>query len=420
MANETVVNAKVVIIGAGFAGLGAAKKLEKAAAQITLIDKNDYHTFQPLLYQVATALLEDSEVGHPVRDMVRGQENLCFHKTAVTSIDLQQRQVHLADMDSISYDYLVLCPGATVNFFGISGADEHAFPLYTLPDAVRLKRHVLQIFDKADKDRSLVDEGALNIVVVGGGPTGVETAGAMAELFENELALDYPHLPVSEAQITLVEAGPVLLSPFKKKLQAYTKKELEERGVHVRLGEVVEAISPDEVTLKSGEVLKTKTLVWGAGIKSNPLIESLGVELVHGRIPVEADLTMKAHPEVFVIGDGAAITDGKTGQLLPQLGSVALQSGNHAGETIARLLAGKSAEPFKYLDKGFMATIGHGSAVMQVHNRTMTGEKAWLAWGGVHLALLSGMDSRSSTIVDWGWSTFTHKRGKRTVVDLDD
>ena len=313
----------------------------------------------------------------------------------------------------------MLALGAQVNFFGAAGAPEHAFPMYTLADAVRLKEHVLAKWEAADKDAALAEDGALHIVVVGGGPTGVESAGALAELYGSNFAEDYPDLSSEHARITLVEASPHLFGMFKENLQEYTKKTLEERGVDVLLGEIVESVEPTRVTLKSGTVLDAHTLVWGAGLQASPLAASLGLELERGnRIAAEPDLSLAGHPEVFPIGDIAWITDTKTDEVLPQLGSVALQAGDRAGENIARLAAGKESEPFRYHDKGTMATIGRGAAVVQLpRGRTLKGEVAFLAWGAVHLALLSTGEDRAKSIVDWTWAGFTHERAARISVE---
>jgi NADH:ubiquinone reductase (H+-translocating) len=412
---------RVVILGGGFAGIGAAQKLKKAAADVVLIDHHDYHTFQPLLYQLATGLLETTGVGHSLRDLVHGQDNTTVHKTAVTAVDLEARSVHFEEMEPLSYDYLVLALGAQVNFFGTDGASEHAFPMYTLPDAVRLKEHVLAKWEAADKDPALIDDGALNVVVVGGGPTGVETAGAMAELYRGVFARDYPNVPQERAGIVLVEAGPEVFAMFKPDIREYTVKALAKRTVEVKTGEIVSSVAPTRVTLKSGDELKAHTLVWGAGLQGNPLVQSLGLDLQRGnRIGVGPELTVPGYPEFFAVGDIAAITDAKTEQVLPQLGSVALQSGEHAGETIAKRIAGKETKPFKYRDKGTMATIGRGAAVVQMlGGRTMKGKAAQAAWGTVHLALLPTNEDRAKAIVNWAGAGLTHQRSGRITVTAD-
>ena len=413
---------RVVILGGGFAGIGAARKLEKADADVVLVDKHDYHTFQPLLYQLATGLLETSAVGHSLRDLVQGQGNAVIHKTPVTGVDLGAREVRFKELEPLTYDYLVLGLGAEVNFFGTQGAAEHAFPMYTLRDAVRLKEHVLGKWEAADKDPALADDGGLNIVVVGGGPTGVETAGAMAELYRASFAKDYRNLPQDNARIILVEAGPEVFAMFKPDIRAYTEKALQKRTVELITGDAVASITPTRVMLKSGTELKAHTLVWGAGLQGNELVRSLGIDLQRGdRIAVEPELNLPEHPEVYAVGDIAAITDAKTNQVLPQLGSVALQSGEHVGETIARRLAGKETKPFKYHDKGTMATIGRGAAVVQMlGGRTMKGKTAQLAWGTVHLALLPTNEDRIKAVVDWSGAALTHQRAGRITVRADE
>jgi len=409
---------RVIVLGGGFAGVGAAQKLKDADAEVVLVDRHNYHTFQPLLYQLATGLLETTAVGHSLRDLLSKQENTTVHQASVTSVDLAAREVQFGEIEPITYDYLVFGLGAEVNYFGTEGAAEHAFPMYTLPHAVRVKEHLLERWEAADRDPSLIDDGALNVVVVGGGPTGVETAGAVAELYRHAFAKDYPDVTAEQARVTLVEAGQELFAMFKPKLREYAAKALTDRTVEVNTGALVASVSPTRVTLKSGEELKAHTLVWGAGLQGNQLVQSLGIELERGnRIAVGPDLTIPDHPEVYVLGDVAAITDAKTEQVLPQLGSVALQSGEHAGETIARRIAGKEAKPFEYKDKGTMAMIGRGAAVVQMlGGRTMTGKKAQVAWGTVHLALLPTNEDRAKAVVDWAGAAFSHQRVGRITV----
>src|SRR5262245_34710497 len=409
---------RVLVLGGGFAGVGAAQKLKDAEADVVLVDRHDYHTFQPLLYQLATGLLEQTAVGHSLRDLVERQDNTTVHQDTVRSVDLERREVRFDQLEPMTYDYLVFGLGAEVNFFGTEGAAEHAFPMYTLPHAVRLKDHLLERWEAGDRDPALIDDGALNVVVVGGGPTGVETAGAVAELYRAVFSRDYPKDSEEQARVTLVEAGPELFSMFKPKIRTYTAKALADRTVEVMTGALVASVSPTRVKLKSGDELKTHTLVWGAGLQGNPLVQTLGIELQRGnRIAVGPDLALPGHPEVYVPGDAAAIVDAKTEQVLPQLGSVALQSGEHVGETIARKIAGKETKPFEYHDKGTMATIGRGAAVVQMlGGRTMTGKKAQVAWGAVHLALLPTNEDRAKAVVDWAGAAFTHQRVGRISV----
>jgi NADH:ubiquinone reductase (H+-translocating) len=287
-----------------------------------------------------------------------------------------------------------------------------------MDDARRLKEHILRTFEAVDKNPALVEDGALTFCVVGGGPTGVEIAGAVSELLHVELANDYPNLPLDKAKVFLYEHAPYLLAPFAPKLRAYAQKALEERGVEVHTGTGVSKIGPGSIELSTGATVKTQTLIWAAGLLANPIVSSLGVELVHGgRIRVGSDLQLKDHPGVFAIGDIAAMTDGKTGKLLPPLGATALQAGHHVGKTIRRLLDGKQAEPFEYFDKGFMAQVGRGAAVVELPTgETMTGTVAWLAWLGVHLCLINGSEQKTATFVDWGWNVLTRKRGKRIIL----
>ena len=413
---------RVVVLGGGFAGIGAVQKLEKADADVVVVDKHDYHTFQPLLYQLATGLLETTAVGHSLRDLVKNQDNTTIHKAPITGLDLEAREVTFDGLAPITYDYLVLALGAEVTFFGTEGAAEHAFPMYTLPDAVRLKNHILDRWEAADKDSGIVDDGALTVVVVGGGPTGVETAGAVAELYRTNFDKDYPDLPQEKARVVLVEAGDEIFAMFKPNLREYAREALETRTVEVMTGARVQSVAPTRVTLASGEVIPAHTLVWGAGLQGNSLVQSLGLELERGnRIGVGPDLELPGHPGVFVVGDVAAITDSKTQQVLPQLGSVALQSGEHAGETITRRVAGKSTKPFAYKDKGTMAAIGRNAAVVQMlGGKTMKGHKAQFAWRTVHLALLPTNEDRAKAIVDWAGSQLTHQRAGRISVDLDE
>jgi NADH dehydrogenase len=410
---------RVLVLGGGFGGIGAALKLKKSDVDVVLVDAHDYHTFQPLLYQVATGLIEQPAVGHPIRDLFHKQDNVRIHQDRVTGIDLAAREAHFEELEPLSYDYLVLALGAEVNFFGVEGAEEHAFPLYTLSDAGRLKDHVLETWEAADRKPELVDDGALSMVVVGGGPTGVETAGAMAELYNGVFRKDYPDVNSEQARIVLVEASPEIFAMFKPDIRAYTEKALVKRGVEVMTGEVVESVSPRRVKLKSGTVLPAHTLVWGAGLQGNELVRSLGLDLERGnRVAVDEELRLPQHPEVYAVGDIAAITDAKTQQVLPQLGSVALQSGEHAGETIARRVAGKETKPFKYRDKGTMATIGRGAAVVQMlGGRTMKGKAAQAAWGTVHLALLPTNEDRAKAVVDWVGAGLTHQRSGRIRIE---
>ena len=316
----------VVIVGAGFGGLGVAEQLDHVPVEVTLIDRHNYHTFHPLLYQVATSLLNAEDIGAPVRSLFRHQENVNFRLATVTGIDVPGRKIQIDDGHEITFDYLVLAGGAAVNYFGTPGAAEHAFPLYTLMNAVKLRNQVIERFEAADRDPAIIDDGALTFVVVGGGPTGVETAGALSDLFYNLLPRDYHQLATERAKIVLVEMGHEVLPPFKENLRAYTKKELEDRGVELRLGEAVAEVGPTSMKLKSGEEIKTHTLVWAGGVQANPLARMLGMPQGRGgRVKLNPDLSVPDHQEIFVVGDMGEVAS--EGEILPQLGSVAMQSG---------------------------------------------------------------------------------------------
>ena len=410
----------VAIVGAGFGGLGVAEQLDHVPVEVTLIDQHNYHTFQPLLYQVATSLLNAEDVGAPVRSLFRHQDNVTFRMATVTGVDMPGHKIQLKDGTQISYDYLVLAGGTTVNYFNTPGAAEHAFPLYTLMNAVKLRNRVLERFEATDRDPALIDDGALNFVIVGAGPTGVETAGALSDLFYNLLPRDYHQLATEKARIIMVEMGKEVLAPFKDNLRAYAKDELERRRVEVRLGEAVAEVGSTFVRLKSGEEIKAHTLIWAAGVRANPLADMLGLPQGRGgRMKLNPDLSVPDHPEIFVVGDlGEVTSDGK---VLPQLGSVAMQSGEHVGRQIARRLHGEPGQPFRYWDKGFMATIGRGAAVVELPNKlTLHGPLAYFAWLGVHLALLSGMRNRIETLWNWGWSALTHDRAARIIIESKD
>ena len=410
----------VAIVGAGFGGLGVAEQLDHVPVEVTLIDQNNYHTFQPLLYQVATSLLNAEDVGAPVRSIFRHQENVTFRMATVTGVDVPAHRIQLQDGNQISYDYLVLAGGTTVNYFNTPGAAEHAFPLYTLMNAVQLRNRILERFEAADSNPTLIEDGALNFVIVGAGPTGVETAGALSDLFYNLLPHDYHQLATEKALIIIVDRGKEVLAPFKDNLRAYAKEELERRRVKVRLGEAVAEVGPTRVRLTSGEEIKAHTLIWAAGVRVNPLADLLGLPQGHGgRIKLNPDLSVPDHPEIFVVGDMGEVASG--GKVLPQLGSVAMQSGEHVGRQIARRLHGEPGQPFKYWDKGFMATIGRGSAVVELPNeQTLHGPLAYFAWLGVHLVLLSGMRNRIETLWNWGWSALTHDRAARIIIESKD
>ena len=318
---------QVVIIGAGFGGLKAARALKNAPVDVLLVDARNHHTFQPLLYQVATAALDPEEIAHSVRGIFHGQRNVRFRMARVTGVDWAAKQVATESGDAIPFDYLVLAAGAVTNDFGVPGVRDHAFGLKSLDEAVALRGHIMRQFELADANPALIDSGALTFVVVGGGPTGVEMAGALAELFEHVLARDFPRIDRARARVILLEAGERLLLPFHPSLSANTLNVLRARGVDVRFAQAVVEAGADGVRLKSGEFIQSRTVVWGAGVKASPLAAMLGAEQTRGgRLVVNGDLSLPAHPEAFVIGDMAAGKDAG-GALYPQLAQAAMQSG---------------------------------------------------------------------------------------------
>ena len=408
----------VVIVGAGFGGLAVARGLDKLPVEVTLIDRQNFTTFQPLLYQVATSGLNDADVAHPVRGLFHRQRNLHVRRGEVVGVDWDRRLVCLADDRTVPFDHLVLAVGAVATWFAVPGAERHAIPLYTLEDADRLRNHVLERFEAADADPSLIDDGELNFAVVGGGPTGVETAGALAELFAVVFRRDYPTIPVGRARVVLVEARDSLLDPFAPPSQRAALDTLRARQVEVRLGEAVDEVAADHVRFASGEVLPTRTVIWAAGVRANPLAEKLGLPTGrNGRVEVGPDLAVRGHENVWAVGDVAAPADTRTGATLPQLAPVAMQSGGHVARQIGRLLEGRDTQAFRFRNKGTMATIGRRSAVAELPGRIrLRGTLAWFAWLGLHLLYLAGLRNRLSVLLNWFWGYVTWDRGPRIIL----
>jgi NADH dehydrogenase len=410
--------AHVVVVGAGFGGINAARHLADAPVDITIVDPNNFHTFLPLLYQVATAGLNAADVAYVVRGVFQKQPNVGFHQGSVATVDWDRSVVVCTDGHEIAFDHLIVAAGSTTNYFGVPGAADHAFPLYALTDATRLRNHVIRRFEEADSDGDLVDRGELTLVVVGGGPTGVEVAGALAELVERVLRRDYHHLDVDRSKVVLLEQAEQLLTPFSRRSQDFAREVLARRGVEVRLGTAVAQIDDDRVVLRTGESIPTRTVIWAAGVQARPLASKLGVAQGRGgRVTVDADLSIPGHPDAYCIGDIADIDDGEGGRL-PQLAQVAIQGGRHAAHQIERRLAGRPTEPFRYRDKGTMATIGRRAAVAELPiGVKLRGGIAWVAWLLLHLLYLLGMRNRVSVVVNWAWNYFTWDRGPRFILD---
>jgi NADH:ubiquinone reductase (H+-translocating) len=412
----------VVVVGGGFAGVGCVRRLARDDhVRVTLLDRHNYHQFQPLLYQVATSQLAPSDIAFSLRKLFRDAPGVDVRLGDVASIDPAAKTVVTADGARITGDAVVLAAGSQPNFFRTPGAAEHALPLYSLDDARALRSRVLGVFEDAARDPALVDQGALNFVVVGGGPTGVETAGALADLIHETMSAEYHDLAVSAAQVHLVDLGHTLLAPFSDRAHDYVAKVLSRRGVRIHLGVAVSEVGPGHVRLGDGSTIRTRCVVWGGGIMAPPLAAAAGLPRGRGgRIEVGPDLAVPGFEGVYAIGDVANIPapDGGTH---PQLGSVALQSGTSAAENILADAAGRQRKPFHYHDKGIMAMIGRGAAIAEVgpHRHELHGVVAFSAWLGVHAMLMSGVRNRVDAFISWGWDYFTKARGPQVLDEPD-
>ena len=413
---------RVVVVGGGFAGLNAVKSLAKVKppVRVILLEQHNYHLFQPLLYQLATGVVQPADIAHPVRGIVRRYRRASVRMATVSGVDLDAREVLTEAGARFHYDYLILAAGATTATFGIPGVEEHSFPLKSMPDALRLRAHLLHQFELADNDPAQVDKGALTVVVGGGGPTGVEMAGALHELFKHVLVHDFPDLDINHAKVVLLEAMDHLLAPFHPSSRQHALDILRKRGVEVRLGQALERATAGEVVLKDGTVIPTRTLVWGAGVRANPLADVLGLEQTRGgRIVVGEDLSVPGRPEVFVVGDIAGAGDGKGG-LLPQVAQPAIQEARHTAQNIERTLKGEPRTGFTYKDKGIMATIGRNAAVTELPSGArFKGVLAWYMWLALHLAYIIGFRSRVAVLVNWIWSYLTYDRHARIIVAVE-
>ena len=403
----------VVIIGSGFGGIRAAKGLAHVEVDVTLIDANNFHTFQPLLYQVATAGLDADDIGFPIRRIFRRNRSIAFVLGEVTGIDLEQQTVAVDGDRVFSYDYLVIAAGSISTSFGIDGVGTHTFALKTLHDALRLRTHLLSQFERASADSATAVD--LGVVVVGGGPTGVEMAGGIRELIDKVFQKDYPDLAATPTPITLVEAADRVLGTFHHSLSDQAAAALRRRQITVELGTGVDHVEPDAVVLKDGRRIPAGTIIWAAGVAASPVSRLLGIELARGgRIPVGDDLSLARHPNVFAIGDIAL----SPGEPLPQVAQPAIQGGRHVAAVIAARLEGRTIPPFRYRDKGSMATIGRNQAVAELpHGLRFHGVIGWLMWLGLHLIELMGFRNRANVFVNWAWNYLTYDRGSRLLLD---
>ncbi len=398
----------VVIVGAGFGGLNAARALRRAPVQVVLVDRNNYHLFQPLLYQVATAGLEPEEIAKPARAILRGQKNFDFRLLDVTRVDFAARRLETS-AGPVAYDYLVLAPGGETNFFGLDSLQRHGLGLKDIPDAVAIRNHVLTCFEQAmlepDAERR---RALLTFIVVGGGPTGVEMAGALSELIRLVLVKDYPRLNIKDVRILLLEATDRLLPALPERLREAAGKTLWRKYVEVRFGASVADYDGRQARLKSGEVIPAQTVIWAAGVRASPLNATLGLPTARqGRIPVEPTLQLKEHPEVFIIGDAAYRE--QDGEALPMVAPVAIQMGQSVARNIKHQLRGQPLEPFRYRDQGTLATIGRNAAVAKVYG------VAWVMWLGIHIIQLIGFRNKLFVLINWAWDYFFYERAARLI-----
>jgi NADH dehydrogenase len=403
----------VVIVGGGFAGLGCARRLAKHdGIRVTLIDKNNYHQFQPLLYQVATAELGSSDVATSLRQSLRDHANVDVKMSEVMVADPENRTVTTRDGQRYQGDFLVLAAGSQANFFHTHGAEQYSFPLYSLLEAQRLRSRVLAVFEDADRDPGVLEKGALNFIIIGGGPTGTELAGALADMINLTMTREYADLVVKRAQVYLVEHGSTLLAPFSVEAHEYAARTLRQKGVRLLLGAAVTEVASDRVRLSDGTSIPTRTVVWAGGLMASPLADNSGLPKGRGgRIEVQPDLTVEGFPGVYALGDFANIP-GADGQPLPQLASVAQQCGVWTANNILAEIAGKPRTAFQYHDKGIMAMIGRDAAVAEIGRKRheLDGPIAFAAWLGVHALLMTGVRARVEAFIDWAWNYFSKTR----------
>jgi len=409
---------RIVIVGGGFAGLKCAVDLAPHSnLQITLLDRNNYQQFQPLLYQVATSILSPSNAAFALRDILRGHHNVDIHMDEAVSIDLTQRAVTTASGQTHTGDFLVLATGSHVNYYGTPGAEQHSFPLYTLRDAETLRSTILKALEQADNDPAAAADGRLNFVVVGAGPTGVELAGTLSDTLQRMLQSEFRNLDRTRPQVFLVELGPSVLAMFSQASQQYAASALQHHGVQLRLATSVTEVKPDSVTLSDGSHIPTRTVIWCAGLKAaTPTLLPEPPRLPNGRISVKDDLTIPGFPAVYALGDIANAMD-DSGKPLTQLAAVAKQAGQHCALNILATVNGKPRTPFVYYDRGIVAMIGRNAAVTELgkEHHELTGPVAFIAWLGIHAALLTVARARMEAIVEWAWEYFTREHSSQLI-----
>ncbi len=415
---------RVVVVGAGFGGLSAARSLIGKPVEVTVVDQRNFHTFQPLLYEVATAGLDSGDVAYPIRVIFGKADNVTFRMATVTGVDWDRREVLVADSAPLPFDSLIVASGATARFFGIPGAAEHSFPLYTLTDARRLRDHILRRLEDTDAHpEGAAARGELTFVVVGGGPTGVEVAGALAELLDVAVRHDGFRFDRSAGRIVLVDALDRLLTPFRESAADYAAGTLRGRGIELRLGSHVKAVRADAVELDDGTLIPTRTVVWAGGVTvEGTVVGDIDAPTgPNGRLVVDHHLAVPDHVGVWGVGDAAAVLWGGSGpeadSVCPQVAQVALQSGAHAARQILARLDDRPTAPFAYRDKGIMATIGRRAAITQFRSgRVVRGTLGWLAWLGLHLVYLIGFRNKIVVFINWSWRYLSWGSGPRIIV----
>ena len=412
---------RIIIVGAGFGGLAAAKALKNTPAEILLIDRTNHHLFQPLLYQVATSVLTPGQIATPIRGVLRNQKNTTVIMGEVTGVDKNQKCVIVSDADRqnvpIAYDYLILATGASHSYFGHNEFAEYAPGLKSLADAEAARNKILQAFETAEAEEDTArHRDLLTFILVGAGPTGVEMAGALAIFVRSTLKSDFRRIDPAAARIVLVDMAPKVLGPFSESLSKAAKQRLENLGVEVRLGHSVDQIDAEGIVI-AGERIASKTVIWTAGVAPSPAGKWLNVETDRaGRVRIQKDLTVPGHPEIFVVGDTASLD--QNGKPLPGVAQVAIQQGRYAGKLIrSRVVGNPPPGPFSYFDKGTMAVVGKGFAVLQSGKVQISGFGAWLTWAAVHLQFLATSSLRLSVFLQWVWTYVTGQRGDRLIVN---
>lgn len=406
----------VVIVGAGFAGLTVTKKLRNAPVRITLVDRNNYHLFQPLLYQVAIAGLVPSQVAYPLRTIFRKQKNLTFQMGEVTSIDFESHYIKL-NGSVIAYDHLVLAVGGETNFFGMNSVKENGFHIKDIESAVDTRNHLLKMFEKAGSEADIEKRKTmLTFVVVGGGPTGVETSGMLAELISHVMSKEYPMLDIRESRVILLEAGNTLMASYPDELRKATYRLLKKKNVEVMFNAKLADYNGQRVGFSDGTEIQANTLIWTAGVKAVGIVSQLGVDVAaSGRVRSEATLQLPEHPEVYVIGD-AAYLENENGQPLPMLSTVAIQQGEVAAENIERAIKGLGQKPFHYKDPGLLATIGRNAAVARIWGLSFSGFIAWAIWLVLHIYRIIGFRNRLVVLINWAWDYFFYDNQVRLII----